>query len=100
YAIPKTPLTLSTTPEIDWAADADGQGHHASMEQVVNLGWQVNAKLNLSVELWGGWDWDSAGTTRQASVDGAAAYLVDKRLQLDAGFNVGLNRVTPDVDLY
>jgi hypothetical protein len=25
---------------------------------------------------------------------------VRKDLQLDAGFNVGLNRVTPDLDLY
>lgn len=100
YAIPRTPLGLSTTPEIDWAADSGGHGHHASMAQVVNLGWQVNNKLNLSAELWGDWDWDPVGTTRQASADAAAAYLVSKTLQLDAGFNIGLNRVTPDIELY
>lgn len=100
YAIPKTSLSLSSTPEIDWTADVDGHGHHAGMAQVVNLGWQVNDKLNLSAELWGGWDWDPDGTTRQSSADGAAAYLINKKLQLDAGFNVGLNRVTPDLELY
>ena len=100
YSIPKSPLQLSLTPEIDWSADADGHGHHARMIEVANLGWQVTDKLNLSGEVWGQWDWDPAGTTKQASADGAIAYLVNKRLQLDAGFNIGLNRVTPDLELY
>jgi hypothetical protein len=100
YAIPKTTLALSATPEIDWNADADGRGHHWGTAQVVNLGWQVNDKLNLSAEVWGQWDWDPAGTTKQASADGAVAYLVNPSLQLDAGVNFGLNRATPDVDVY
>jgi hypothetical protein len=56
--------------------------------------------LTLSAELWGMWDWDPAGTTRQASVDGSAAYLLNKAVQLDAGANLGLNRQTPDVEIY
>ena len=99
-AIPKTPLSLGLTPEVDWTADADGRGHHAGMAQVVSLGWQASDKLNLSAELWGGWDWDPAGTTRQASADGSVAYLLSNDVQLDAGANFGLNRVTPDVELY
>jgi hypothetical protein len=100
YSIPKSPLQLSLTPEVDWSADGDGHGHHATMVQVANLGWQVTPKLNLSGEVWGQWDWDPAGTTRQASADGAIAYLVRSDLQFDAGANIGLNRVTPDVDVY
>ena len=100
YAIPGTQLSLGLTPEMDWVADADGHGHHAAMEQVATLGWQATGKLNLSAELWGGWDWDPSGTTRQASADGAIAYLVSTNVQLDAGANFGLNRVTPDVELY
>ena len=100
YSIPKTPLALSMTPEIDWTADADGHGHHATGVNVVNLGWQATDKLNLSGEIWGQWDWDPAGTTKQASADGAVAYLVNPSLQLDAGFNIGLNRATPDIDVY
>jgi hypothetical protein len=100
YAIPGSPLGLGLTPEIDWVADADGRGHHAAMAQVAGLGWQASERLNLSAEIWGQWDWDPAGTTRQASVDGAAAYLVGDSVQLDAGANVGLNRVTPDVEIY
>jgi hypothetical protein len=100
YSIGKSPFSLGLTPELDWVADADGRGHHAAMMQVASLGWQVTPKLNLSAEIWGQWDWDPAGTTRQASADGAVAYLLSNSVQIDAGANFGLNRVTPDVELY
>lgn len=100
YQIPKTPLSLGLTPELDWVADGDGRGHHLSMEQVATLGWAATDKLNLSAEIWGAWDWDPAGTTRRASADGSVAYLLTNAVQLDAGANFGLNRVTPNVELY
>lgn len=100
FAIPKTPLSIGVTPELDWVADADGHDHHAAMVQVASLGWQASAKLNLSAEIWGQWDWDPAGTGKQASADGSVAYLVSNSVQLDAGVNSGLNRQTPDVELY
>ena len=100
YSIPKTPLSLAFTPEIDWAADADGHGHHAAMAQVASFGWAATKKLSLSTELWGQWNWDPAGTVRQYSADASIAYLPSRRVQLDAGANLGLNRNTPDVELY
>jgi hypothetical protein len=100
YAIRKTPLVISLTPEVDWNADSDGRGYHAAMSNVANLGWQVTDKLNLSGEIWWQWEWDPAGTARQASADGAIAYLVNNRLQFDAGANLGLDRNTPDLELY
>ena len=100
YSIPKSPFSLGLTPELDWIADADGHGHHAAMTQVASLGWQATDKLNLSAEIWGQWDWDPLGTTRQYSADGAVAYLLSNDVQLDAGANFGLNRETPDVELY
>ncbi|HYX45718.1 MAG TPA: transporter [Sphingomicrobium sp.] len=100
YAIPKTRFSLALTPELDWVADADGHGHHAAMAQVASLGFAVTDKLNLSGEIWGAWDWDPSGTTRQMSADAAAAYLLSNDVQLDAGANFGLNRNTPDIELY
>jgi hypothetical protein len=100
YSIPNSPLSLGATPELDWAADADGHGHHFAMQQVVTVGWAVNDKLTISPEIWGAWDWDPGGTTRQYSADVSLAYLVNKNLQLDAGANFGLNRETPDLELY
>ena len=35
-----------------------------------------------------------------SSVDGSASYLVSNSVQLDGGANFGLNRQTPDVELY
>ncbi len=100
FAIPKTKLSLALTPEFDWLADGEGHGRHAAMAQVASLGWQVDARWNLSAELWGQWDWDPAGTVRQASADGAVAYLVREDLQLDAGVNLGLSKNTPDIAIY
>lgn len=100
YAIPNSPFGISLTPELDWVADADGRGYHAAMAQVAGMSWQASTRLSLSAELWGQWDWDPEGAARQASADGAVAYLLSDDVQLDAGANVGLNRVTPDVELY
>jgi hypothetical protein len=100
YSIPNSRLNIGLTPVIDWTADLDGAGHHMGMAQVAAIGWQATAKLNLSAELWGAWDWDPNGTTRQASADGSLAYLLNDDVQLDAGANFGLNRATPDVEVY
>jgi hypothetical protein len=100
YAVPKSPLSIALTPELDWAADGDGHGHHAAMAQVASLGWAASDKLNLSAEIWGQWDWDPGGTTRQASADGSIAYLLSNDVQLDGGANFGLNKQTPDVEIY
>lgn len=100
YSIPHSNLTLGATPKVDWLADGDGHGHHAAMTQVVTLGWQATQRLTLSAELWGQWDWDPAGTTRQYSLDGSMAFAASNGVQLDLGANFGLNRNTPDLELY
>lgn len=94
------PLTLSLDPELDWLADADGRGHHAATQQVVNLALAVSDRLSLSAELWMMRDWDPAGTGKRASADGCVAFDMSNDLQLDAGANLGLNKQTPDVELY
>jgi hypothetical protein len=60
----------------------------------------LSDKVNVSAELWGQWNWDPAGTQKQYSADVAFAYLPNKNLQLDTGANFGLNRNTPDIELY
>jgi hypothetical protein len=100
FQLGKTPFSINLTPELDWAADAEGHGHHAAMAQVASLGWQATPKLSLSAEIWGQWDWDPTGTMRQTSADGSVAYLLSSNVQVDAGANFGLNHNTPDVELY
>ena len=86
--------------EVDWVADSDGRGHHLAMTQVASLGWAASDRFGISAELWGNWDWDPDGTTSQYSADGSIAYLVNEGLQIDVGANFGLNRQTPDLELY
>lgn len=87
-------------PEVDVTADADGHGYHIGMVQVASLGVPLSSRFSLSGDLWGAWDFDPAGTTRQFSIDGAAALLLSDNVQVDAGANFGLNRNTPDIEIY
>ncbi len=96
----KSSLTLSLDPELDVLADQNENGRHLAMSQVFNLGASLNDKVNVSAELWGQWDWDPAGTGKQYSADIAFAYLPNKNLKLDWGANFGLNKQTPDVEVY
>lgn len=96
----KGPFTLSLDPEIDLLANGSGHGHHLATQQVVNLGIAASDKVNLSTEIWANWDWDPDGTGKQVSWDASGAYLLTKDLQVDAGANFGLNKQTPDVELY
>ena len=100
YDFPDSKLSIGATPEVDWVADADGHGHHAAMAQVISLTLAAAERLSVSAELWSQYDWDHSGTGKQASVDGSIAYAVSNDVQLDAGANFGLNRETPDVELY
>lgn len=100
YAVPESSFSVGATPEVDWIADGDGRGHHASMAQVVSLGWAATNRLSLAAELWGQWDWDPAGTAKQSSLDGSVAYAVSDDVQIDAGANLGLTRQTPDSEFY
>lgn len=95
-----TGATLTFGPQVDLLLDADGDGRHAALTNVVNLARPVTKKLSLIGELWTSTNFDPADTVTQVSADVAAAYLVAPTLQLDAGANFGLNRHTPDAQLY
>lgn len=96
----RSAFSLAFDPEVDLLADSDRRGRHPAMVQVVDVNFAANSRLSFTAELWGRWNWDPAGTVRQASADGSIAYLVSNDVQLDAGANFGLNRATPDVELY
>lgn len=100
YAIPKSPFSITASPELDVLANSDGSGHHAAMVQAVSFGWQATKKLNLSAEVYEQWDWEPEGTTKQSSFDLAAAFVPRKDLQLDGGVNFGIDRDAPDLEFY
>jgi hypothetical protein len=88
------------SPEFDAPKDANDSGRHFNTSQTVVVGYALPDDLTLNAELWGDWNEDPAGAPTQYSLDFAAAKLLTKTLQIDGGVNIGLNRATPDVQLY
>lgn len=94
------PATITLGPELDVLADADGPGRHVALVNLVNVSLPVADRLTIAFELWANFNFDSGGTSEQASAGAAAAYALSEELQLDAGANFGLRAATADVELY
>ena len=92
-------FTLNFSPEADLLADADGSGRHLNVQNIINVGKSVG-KVTVAAELWGAQNFDPAGTEQQYSADVMATWQARRNLQFDAGANFGLNRNTPEVQLY
>lgn len=90
---------LGLTPEVDVVRDGDGHGTHFAAAGAIGVSRGFGA-LTLSAELWAQRDDDPAEAIWQASADVAAAVMIGKHSQLDAGLNLGLNDDTPGVEVY
>ena len=76
-------------------------GHHAATGQSRQCRRGRDATSSpWSAKLWTMTNFDPADTVTLASADAALAYAVNRSLQLDMGANFGLDRQTPDVELY
>lgn len=93
-------FSLTITPEVDALANEDLDGHHVQIAGALNLSKSLTSKLTASAELWGADDRDPAGHKHQYSADLALAYQPSDTLQFDGGANIGLNRTTPDLQVY
>jgi hypothetical protein len=91
---------LSTTPEVDGLLDASGHGRHAQLVDAIELNRDLPGGFTLGAEVWTSQNFDPAGTLSQYSVDFDLAWLTGENTQLDGGLNIGLNRVTPDLEIY
>jgi Putative MetA-pathway of phenol degradation len=92
--------SLGFSPEFDALKDANGNGRHFNTSQTVEVGYGFPGDLTLNAEVWGDWNDDPTGAPAQYTLDFAAAKLLTKAFQIDGGVNIGLNRATPDVQLY
>lgn len=91
--------SVAMTPEADVLLNASGSGHHANLVDVVGIG-RSFGPLSLGAEVWSSQNLDPAGTVSQYSFDLDAAWLAGNDTQLDTGINLGLNRATPDLEIY
>jgi hypothetical protein len=92
--------SLESTPEADFLLNDARQGYHANVVDVIGLGRDIEGGFNLGVEIWTNQNFDPEGTVSQYSFGPALAWQPNPNNQFDGGFAVGLNRQTPDLELY
>lgn len=91
--------TITLGPQLDILADVDGSGQHFGLTGLVNIAKQIGP-FTIYNEIWTSQNFDPAGTVSQVSYDVALAWLPRPTLQFDIGANIGLNRNTPDHQIY
>jgi hypothetical protein len=92
--------TLNADPEWDDVHNQSGSGYHWAVQSPLTLNHPLMDKVTGSVELWALYDADPLHPTQQYSGDLAIAWQVNANLQLDGGVNFGLNRETPQTQVY
>lgn len=92
-------VSFAISPEIDAAADEDGQGRHLSYGAAMGFQLHVTEAVRLSPELQIVRDEDPAQSVTMSNVSLSLDVRVQKRTQLDIQAVAGLNRDTPDIRL-
>lgn len=93
-------VSLGLSPHVDAAVDGDGDGRHLAFGSVAGIGFGVSGDVSMAAELSLTRDRDPGGDTTEALAGLSAGWQVGDDSQWDAGVNVGLNRDSPDVELY
>jgi len=93
-------LSLGLTPHVDAAVDGDGNGRHLAYGSVVGLGFNVSDDISMSAEVSLTRDRDPGGHSTEALAGLSAGWQPHDDSQWDVGANIGLNRDSPDVELY
>lgn len=93
-------LSLEVTPRIDAAVDGDGHGRHLAYGSVIGLQAKLSEKAGIAAELQAIRDQDPDGHTTQALAGLSFSYLAQEQMQFDVGANAGLNRNSPDIEIY
>jgi hypothetical protein len=91
---------LAMTPEVDAAVDGDGNGRHLAYSNAAGISYALNGALTATGEFQVVRDDDPSGRTTQAKAALSFAYMATPYTQFDVFGAAGLNRNTPDVELY
>lgn len=93
-------VSLGFSPHVDAAVDADGDGRHLAFGSVVGIGFGVAEDVSMAAELSLTRDRDPGGHATEALAGLSAGWQVGEDSQWDVGANVGLNRDSPDIEIY
>ena len=91
---------LALTPEVDAAVDSDGDGRHLAYSAAAGLSYALTDTLTATGELQALRDNDPTGHTTQTIAALSFAYMATPDTQFDIFGGAGLNRNTPDAQLY
>jgi hypothetical protein len=92
-------FNLVLAPELDAFENADRDGHHVNVINVINLSRAIG-DWTVYGEFWNQQGFEPTGTVAQTTFDTAVAYRLTSTLQLDVGANFGLDRVAPQQQYY
>jgi hypothetical protein len=93
-------VTLELTPEIDAAVNAAGKGRHVALSAVEGVNFSLSSHVSTAFELEEVHDEDPASTQDHALAGLSVAWQPAPSWQLDMGTVVGLDRNSPDLELY
>lgn len=89
-------LNLQFSPEVAYAADDGGDGHHVVPGATLGLGIALGESIDLTAEA----QWIGATEAAETRAALAVAWQVSDDLILDAGGAAGLNHATPSLRVY
>jgi Putative MetA-pathway of phenol degradation len=93
-------IQLALSPEIDAAVNESGSGRHLSYGSVIGLSAPLARGLSGAIEFQAVRDEEPTGSATQALASLSLAWLIDPNTQLDVGGVAGLNRDSPDAEVY
>ena len=93
-------IGLALTPEVDAAVDGDGHGRHLSYSAAGGISYALTGALTATGEFQAVRDNDPADHATQNKAALSFAYLASPDTQFDIFGAKGLNRSTPDTELY
>ena len=93
-------LSLQFSPEADASVDQDGRGRHFAASGTVGLGLAISDTVSGTIEFQESRDDDPSGRTTQALSSISLGWMPRDDWQFDVGAVAGLNRDSPDAELY
>jgi len=93
-------VQLSLTPEIDAAVNESGSGRHLAYGSVIGLSAPLTDGLDGSIEFQAMRDEEAGAAATQAFASASLAWMVGANTQVDIGGVAGLNRNSPDAEIY
>jgi hypothetical protein len=91
---------IALTPEVDAAVDEDRRGRHFAYGSVIGLSAALTGSISSALEIEAMRDEDPSGSSTEELAGLSFAWQPQNDLQFDAGAVAGLNKTSPDVELY